>query len=105
MVVPRRWLWHLRGKRGAPKIGRSACPDLRPAVDSDPKPLRAALIGYGFAGKTFHAPLINAVPGLALNDIVSRDPLRVHSDWPEVNVVAAPDDVFRNPEIDLIAIA
>jgi predicted dehydrogenase len=73
--------------------------------DPNPKPLRVALIGYGFAGKTFHAPLINAVPGLALNHIVSRDPQRVHSDWPEVTVVAAPDDVFRSPEIDLIAIA
>ena len=71
----------------------------------NPKPLRVALIGYGFAGKTFHAPLINAVPGLALNDIVSRDPLRVHSDWPEVNVAGAADDVFRNPEIDLIVVA
>ncbi|MFO5689577.1 hypothetical protein, partial [Klebsiella pneumoniae] len=27
-------------------------------------PIRTALIGYGFAGKTFHAPLIRAVPAL-----------------------------------------
>ena len=29
-------------------------------------PLRVGLIGYGYAGKTFHAPLISAVPDLAL---------------------------------------
>ena len=29
-------------------------------------PIRVGLIGYGFAGKTFHAPLIRCVPGLEL---------------------------------------
>lgn len=36
-------------------------------------PIRTALIGYGFAGKTFHAPLIRAVPALCLERVVSRD--------------------------------
>lgn len=40
-------------------------------------PIRTALIGYGFAGKTFHAPLIRAVPALCLEHVVSRDPGRV----------------------------
>ena len=30
------------------------------------KTIRVGLIGYGYAGKTFHAPLIHSVPGLAL---------------------------------------
>ena len=29
-------------------------------------PIRAGLIGYGYAGKTFHAPLLRAVPGIDL---------------------------------------
>jgi predicted dehydrogenase len=28
--------------------------------------LHVGLIGYGYAGQTFHAPLIRATPGLAL---------------------------------------
>ena len=30
-------------------------------------PLQVALVGYGFAGKTFHAPLISVVEGLKLS--------------------------------------
>jgi predicted dehydrogenase len=35
--------------------------------------LRVGLIGYGLAGAAFHAPLIDAVPGLRLAAIVTRD--------------------------------
>ncbi|HZI09834.1 MAG TPA: oxidoreductase, partial [Myxococcus sp.] len=34
-------------------------------------PVRVALLGYGFAGRTFHAPLIRAVPGLDLRVVAS----------------------------------
>src|SRR5262245_4381517 len=34
--------------------------------------LRVALIGYGYAGRTFHAPLIRATPGLELAVVCSR---------------------------------
>jgi predicted dehydrogenase len=35
-----------------------------------------ALIGYGLAGAVFHAPLIAATPGLALDTVVTGDPGR-----------------------------
>lgn len=35
--------------------------------------INIALIGYGFVGKTFHAPLIRSVPGLNLAFVASRD--------------------------------
>ena len=35
--------------------------------------LRTALVGYGLAGRVFHAPLIRATPGLALHAVVSSD--------------------------------
>ncbi|MBB3691804.1 oxidoreductase [Sphingomonas sp. BK580] len=47
------------------------------------------LIGYGLGGRAFHAPYITATPGLALRGIVSRDPAKVHADWPAALV--APD--------------
>ena len=52
-----------------------------------PPALRVGLVGYGYAGRTFHAPLIAGVPGLVLAAVSSRDPARVHADWPGVEVL------------------
>ncbi len=68
-------------------------------------PLRVALIGYGFAGKTFHAPLIRGVPGLALSTVVSRDADKVHADLPDVEVVATPEAALADPTLDMVVIA
>ena len=67
-------------------------------------PLNVAILGYGFASKVFHAPLIASVPGLRLTAIVSRDPAKVAADWPEVPVVATPEAVFADPSIDLVVV-
>ena len=45
-------------------------------------PIRTALIGFGFVGKTFHAPLIRSVPGLKLSVVSSRHPEKVWEDLP-----------------------
>lgn len=45
-------------------------------MEGSPAPLRVALIGYGLAGQSFHAPLIRAVRGLQLAAIVTSDPSR-----------------------------
>ena len=34
-------------------------------------PIGVAVVGYGLAGQTFHAPLIAATPGLTLTAVVS----------------------------------
>jgi predicted dehydrogenase len=68
-------------------------------------PLNVALIGYGYAGKTFHAPLISAVPGLRLAVVSSRDSGRVHADWPDVVVVSDPQAAVSHAAVDLVVIA
>lgn len=68
-------------------------------------PLRTALIGYGYAGKTFHAPLIAATPGLSLHSVVSSDSAKVHADWPEVAVMNEIKAAMDNADIELIVIA
>ncbi|BDU19070.1 oxidoreductase [Dyella sp. GSA-30] len=68
-------------------------------------PIRAALIGYGYAGKTFHAPLIRSVPGLELATVVSRDAAKVHADLPQMAVVADVNAVIADPSISLVVIA
>lgn len=68
-------------------------------------PLRVALVGYGFAGKTFHAPLIRAVPALSLAVVVSGDAAKVHADLPEVKVVGELATALADPALDVVVIA
>ncbi|BCL77253.1 oxidoreductase [Jeongeupia sp. HS-3] len=67
--------------------------------------INVALVGYGYAGKTFHAPLIANVPGLALAAVVSSSKDKVVGDWPDVPVHADVATVLADPAIGLIVIA
>ncbi|GEC68887.1 oxidoreductase [Raoultella terrigena] len=66
--------------------------------------IRVAIIGYGYASKTFHAPLISGTPGMTLAAVSSSDEGKVRIDWPAVSVVAEPRQLFDDPNIDLIVI-
>ncbi|NRE87003.1 oxidoreductase [Klebsiella michiganensis] len=66
--------------------------------------IRVGLIGYGYASKTFHAPLISGTPGMTLAAVLSSDEKKVLADWPAVQVVAAPQALFSDPNIDLVVI-
>ncbi|EFL25761.1 oxidoreductase family, NAD-binding Rossmann fold domain protein [Streptomyces himastatinicus ATCC 53653] len=71
--------------------------------------LRAGLIGYGLAGSVFHAPLIAAADGLALDTVVTASPERqqqVRDEHPGVRIAASADELWaRAGELDLIVIA
>ena len=67
--------------------------------------LRVGLVGYGYAGKTFHAPLIAAVPSLQLAAVASSDASKVHADWPDVTVHSSPDALIARDDLDLVVIA
>lgn len=67
-------------------------------------PLKVALLGYGFAGKTLHAPLLRCVPGLVLSHIVSGDAAKVRKDL-DVTVLAKAEEAFGLPDIALVVIA
>ena len=66
--------------------------------------LKVGIVGYGFATKTFHAPLITAVPGLSLTAISSSDPAKVHADWPDLAVETSPEALFARADLDLVVI-
>jgi predicted dehydrogenase len=68
------------------------------------KTIRVGLIGYGFAGKTFHAPLIQSVPGLALSAIGSSKRAILEAEYPNVLVCSA-DEVPNHPNVDLVVVA
>lgn len=70
-----------------------------------PGEIRVALIGYGFVGKTFHAPLIASVAGLRLSVVSSGSADKVKKDLPAVKVVATAEAAINDPEVDLVVIA
>jgi len=70
-----------------------------------PRPVRVALVGYGLAGKVFHAPLIRATEGLVLAAVVSRGGGGARADLPGVTVVPELREVLRDEAIDLVVIA
>ncbi|HTF62772.1 MAG TPA: oxidoreductase [Edaphobacter sp.] len=74
------------------------------AMDDEKQPILVGLIGYGYAGKTFHAPLIRSVPGLVLTHVGSTKPDAVHADLPGSKVGNA-EDISTHPEVDLVVIA
>ena len=69
-----------------------------------PTDIRVALIGYGFVGKTFHAPLIQATLGFRLAIVASRQKGIVLSGLSEVEVTD-PQTAIAHENIDLVVIA
>lgn len=77
----------------------------QPFDNSEQSPLRCALIGFGNAGRNFHAPVIAGVPGITLAGIVSSQAGAVQAVWPGLPVLAAPAQAFADPSIELVIIA
>jgi predicted dehydrogenase len=71
--------------------------------------LRVALIGYGLAGASFHAPLIATTPGLRLATVVTSNPERAaqaREQHPGVTVVDSAERLWeRAGEVDLVVVA
>jgi predicted dehydrogenase len=72
-------------------------------------PLRVAIIGYGLAGSTFHAPLVDSTPGMEVAAIVTTDSGRrqqAREDFPETALLDSPEEIFNNAgRYDLVAVA
>jgi len=63
------------------------------------------LVGFGFAGRIFHAPIISAVPGLRLRAILERSGDDAAELYPEVRVVKSMDELLSIASIRLVVIA
>ncbi|REK54488.1 MAG: oxidoreductase [Thermobacillus sp.] len=66
--------------------------------------LNVGLIGYGFAGKTFHAPVITCVPGLKLAKVVERRTDRAKQDYPQVEIVRDVNGLYADPQLDIVVV-
>jgi scyllo-inositol 2-dehydrogenase (NADP+) len=71
--------------------------------------LRIALLGYGLAGRFFHAPVLSAVDGLVLAAVVTSSPDRTaqaRADHPGVEVLADADALWRRArDYDAVVVA
>jgi len=65
--------------------------------------INVGLVGYGFASKTFHAPLIQATEGLDLVAVSSSDAAKVQADL-AVEVEPQAQALCQRSDIDLIVI-
>lgn len=63
------------------------------------------LIGFGLAGRAFHAPLISAVPELRLAAVATSRAQEVADLYPQAATVASAEQIFADPAIDLVVIA
>jgi scyllo-inositol 2-dehydrogenase (NADP+) len=63
------------------------------------------LLGFGMAGSIFHAPIIKAVPSLAITKVFTSRVLDVARDLPAAAAVSTPEQVFADPSIELVVIA
>ncbi|HXT75162.1 MAG TPA: Gfo/Idh/MocA family oxidoreductase [Candidatus Eisenbacteria bacterium] len=67
--------------------------------------INVGLIGFGLAGRAFHAPVIGAVPGLRLAAILQRTGSDAAQAYPNARIVRTLDELLALPEIRLIVIA
>ena len=68
-----------------------------------------ALVGYGMAGRDFHAPLVRQVDGLRVTHIVTGDPERAvaaREENPGARVLATVEEIWPLAgQVDLVVLA
>src|SRR6266478_9534178 len=67
--------------------------------------INVGLIGYGMAGRTFHAPIIQSVPTLKLKKVLERHGEQSRKRYPWVEVVNDASLILHDEQIDLVVIA
>jgi scyllo-inositol 2-dehydrogenase (NADP+) len=69
--------------------------------------INAAVVGYGYAGRTFHSYLIERVEGLSLYAISTRSAERqreAHQDHPHARIYGSMNELLGDDQVDLVAI-
>lgn len=69
--------------------------------------LNVGIIGYGMAGKVFHAPIVDSIDCMNLKTIVSSretTTTEVNRRYPNTQVIASVDQLLNDQSIDLVVI-
>ncbi len=67
--------------------------------------IRVGLVGFGLAGKVFHAPLISAVGGLELAAVVERNSRNAELTYPGIATHRSLEEMLADKSLQLIVIA
>ena len=70
--------------------------------------INASIVGYGYAGRAFHAYLIGLAEGLNLYAIATRNPERQNAAaqaHPDAKIYGHIDDLLADEQVDLVVIA
>ncbi|MBK7936868.1 MAG: oxidoreductase [Lewinellaceae bacterium] len=70
-------------------------------------PIRTGIIGFGMAGKVFHAPFIHTLPGFQLRKISTSKVATARETraiYPDTAVVEDARSILEDPDIDLVII-
>ncbi len=65
--------------------------------------IRTGVVGYGLAGRVFHAPFVSAVPALELAAIVQRTGDSAKAAYPEVPLLRSFDELLAS-DVELVVI-
>ncbi len=68
------------------------------------EPIRAAVIGFGNGGRTFHSAFISAVPGLRLAAIVQRKGDEAAQAYPNATIYRSVEEMLADDSIQLVAV-
>lgn len=66
--------------------------------------IRVGLFSYGMSGRVFHAPFLHADPGFSLKKVLQRKASDAQERYPYVEIVRKPEELYNDPEIDLIVV-
>ncbi|MGA9463388.1 MAG: Gfo/Idh/MocA family oxidoreductase [Terracidiphilus sp.] len=67
--------------------------------------IRVGLVGFGMAGRVFHAPLISSVEGLELAAVVERNSDNAAKLYPNVKTCRSLDELLGDSSIKLVVVA
>lgn len=67
--------------------------------------IRVGLVGFGLAGRVFHAPLISSVEGLELAAIVERSSNSAAERYPGITTYRTVDELLADASIKLVVVA
>ncbi len=68
------------------------------------EPIRAAVIGFGNGGRTFHAAFISAVPGLELAAIVQRKGDEAAQAYPNATIYRSVEEMLADKSIQMVSV-
>jgi predicted dehydrogenase len=62
------------------------------------------IVGYGLGGRVFHAPFVDAVPGLRLASVLQRKGDEAAKAYPEARIARSLDEMVADKAIELVVV-